>query len=103
MSHGMAPTGPRRATDAELPAIIELLRQASLPTSDLEGHTRAQFWVTTDGDRVTGAIGLERHGEDGLLRSLVVDPADRDRGTRSRDRLRTAPSFARSARRRPRA
>lgn len=80
MTHGAAPPAPRRASDAELPAIIELLRQASLPTRDLERPTPAVFWITSDGGRVTGAIGLERHGADGLLRSLVVDPASRDRG-----------------------
>lgn len=73
-------TAPRRATDAEIPAIVGLLRQASLPTLDLEGYAPVEFWVTTNGNRVTGAIGLERHGSDGLLRSLVVDPAARDRG-----------------------
>ena len=80
MTRVAAHAAPRPAAPAELVAILELLRRATLPTSDVESRTRAEFWVTTDDGRVTGAVGLERHGRDGLLRSLVVDPADRDRG-----------------------
>ena len=71
---------PRAARDDDRGAILDLLRQAALPTDDLEAGTPVDFWVVADGVRPVGAIGLERHGMDGLLRSLVVDPAHRGHG-----------------------
>jgi arsenate reductase len=75
-------TGPelRAATIRDLPAVLDLLKQASLPTEDLQESVGVQFWVAEDGDRVVGAIGLERFGTQGLLRSLVVSPEYRRRG-----------------------
>ena len=60
--------------------VLDLLEQASLPTEDLQESTSVQFWVAEAGDRVVGAIGLERHGNDGLLRSLAVAPSHRNHG-----------------------
>jgi amino-acid N-acetyltransferase len=71
---------PRAARASDRDAILELLRRAALPTADIEAGTPVEFWVVPDGDRPVGAIGLERYGADGLLRSLVVDPDHRSRG-----------------------
>ncbi len=66
------------ASDAE--AIRALLDGAGLPTSDLAEPANLQFWVAEESGRVVGAVGLERYGQAGLLRSLVVDTAHRNGG-----------------------
>ncbi|HEX2533607.1 MAG TPA: arsenic resistance N-acetyltransferase ArsN2 [Chitinophagaceae bacterium] len=59
--------------------IVRLLQQERLPVEDLpEGLPH--FFAAFAGDEVVGAIGLERYADTGLLRSLVVDPAYRNRG-----------------------
>jgi amino-acid N-acetyltransferase len=68
------------ATPADGPAIVALLAQAGLPTADLTPAALAGFLAAHDGDALVGAITVERHGDDGLLRSLVVAPAQRGRG-----------------------
>jgi amino-acid N-acetyltransferase len=67
------------ATPADRPAIRALLVEAGLPVEDLEsGHVL--FWIARNGDAIAGAIGLERSGASGLLRSLAVDAAHREHG-----------------------
>jgi protein-tyrosine-phosphatase/N-acetylglutamate synthase-like GNAT family acetyltransferase len=62
-------------------SVLHLLRAEGLPTSDIEGSSpRARFLVAQDGEAVLGSIALEQHGNDGLLRSLVVSPAARRLG-----------------------
>jgi amino-acid N-acetyltransferase len=68
------------ATPADGPRIVALLAQAGLPTADLTPAALADFLVARDGDALVGAVTVERHGDDGLLRSLVVTPAQRGRG-----------------------
>ncbi|MEA3190516.1 MAG: hypothetical protein QOD77_1098 [Thermoplasmata archaeon] len=61
---------------AERGDVVRLLEEAGLP---LDGLDAAQdLWVATVLGRVVGAVGFERHGRVGLLRSLVV--ADDCRG-----------------------
>jgi amino-acid N-acetyltransferase len=60
--------------------IEALLRAAALPTADLGSATDLRLWAARDAGRVVGAIGLERHGTVGLLRSLVVAPELRGHG-----------------------
>jgi arsenate reductase len=74
------PPDIRSGTEHDRGAVIGLLQQAGLPVADLRGSTGARFWIARDEGRVIGAIGLERHGTDGLLRSLVVAPALRRHG-----------------------
>ena len=63
-----------------LPAAVALLRAAELPTEDLtEAHLR-HFFIANSPDSVVGLVGLELHGRDALLRSLVVDPNARTKG-----------------------
>lgn len=81
----VATAAPRRATAADLPAIRALLASASLPVADLGGEPAVEFLVLELADgTLAGAIGLERHGRAGLLRSLVVDPARRAGGLGAR-------------------
>jgi amino-acid N-acetyltransferase len=59
---------------------IRLLASAGLPVADLtDEHMRAFFYVGSSA-APDAMIGLEIHGPDALLRSLVVSPALRKRG-----------------------
>jgi amino-acid N-acetyltransferase len=66
---------PRDAED-----IRRLLAEAGLPTEDLHRAADRRMWVADHDGRPIGAIGLERYGDTGLLRSLVVTPARRGLG-----------------------
>lgn len=69
------------ATNADRPLIRSLLAEARLPVEDLDQARDLTFLVVRDDTgRPVGAIGLERHGDVGLLRSLVVSPARRRHG-----------------------
>jgi amino-acid N-acetyltransferase len=59
--------------------IAALLEAASLPHEHIDAHL-SDFLVALDGARVVGAVGLERVGAAGLLRSLVVSAEQRGRG-----------------------
>jgi amino-acid N-acetyltransferase len=64
----------------EAPMVVGLLAAAGLPVADVDDSVLAGFLVAHDeAGRVLGAVGLETRGPDGLLRSLVVDPAARGR------------------------
>ncbi len=60
----------RRAAGAGLQRAKRLLLDAGLPVEDLTVDHLA--FVAIDGEEITGAIGVERYGRVGLLRSLVV-------------------------------
>jgi amino-acid N-acetyltransferase len=69
------------ATSTERPAVRSLLAEAGLPVEDLDRAPEPTFWVARDdAGRPIGAVGLERHGDVGLLRSLVVMPGRRRHG-----------------------
>jgi len=65
---------PAEHSDRE--GVRALLLEAGLPLDGLLEVPTTVF-VARDHGRVMGAVALERHGEDGLLRSLVVDPGRR--------------------------
>lgn len=67
------------AGTSDLGAVRTLLVEAGLPLDGLMAVVTVPF-VARDGDRIVAAVALERHGEDGLLRSLVVGPEHRDMG-----------------------
>lgn len=60
------------ATEEQRGEIVRLLDIEQLPVEDLPTQL-AHFFVATAEDKVVGVIGLEIHGEYGLLRSMVVD------------------------------
>jgi amino-acid N-acetyltransferase len=76
-----------RALPADAPAVEALLKAAGLP---LEGAAEALATgvVVRDGDRVVAAAAIERFGDSGLLRSVVV--AEERRGTGLGQRVVTA-------------
>ncbi|BDG08563.1 arsenic resistance N-acetyltransferase ArsN2 [Anaeromyxobacter paludicola] len=61
------------ASPGDLPAIRALLERLHLPAADVSGAGQT-FFVARSGDELVGAVALERHGEDALLRSLAVAP-----------------------------
>lgn len=69
----------RPATQSDYEAVVGLLQAANLPLAGVL-RTLAGFYVAEDRGRILGAVGLELHGTDGLLRSAVVDPAARGTG-----------------------
>jgi len=73
----------RSARAEDMPAITALLAGAALPTTDL-GTSQIAFWVDETAGDIVAAIGLERHVDAGLLRSLVVAPAHRGSGRAQR-------------------
>lgn len=68
-----------RATVDDVVAVEALLSEAGLP---LEGATEALSLgvVVRDGPDVVAAAALERYGDQGLLRSVVVAPNQRGTG-----------------------
>jgi N-acetylglutamate synthase-like GNAT family acetyltransferase len=69
---------PLRA--GERAALAAALAKSELPTADIEAPGRL-FWRFETSDEVpVGFGGLEVHGEDALLRSLVTLPPVRSRG-----------------------
>ncbi|NTS40446.1 GNAT family N-acetyltransferase [Flavisolibacter sp. BT320] len=71
-----------KADPGQRGAIIKLLQAESLPVEDLPASLN-DFFVAKDAGNVIGAIGLERYGDGGLLRSLVVDKAYRNKNIAS--------------------
>ena len=78
----------RKARSTDWPAIRSLLAGSGLPVADLDATSLEHFLLETldDGgqEKVGGAVGLERYGDIGLLRSLVVDESLRGTGCGSR-------------------
>ena len=68
---------PARPEDTD--AVLGLLRSAGLPTAGVEIGV-AEFVVAEYAGQVVGVAGLERHGADGLLRSVAVAGDWRGRG-----------------------
>lgn len=57
----------------------DALKSADLPSDDIDLSGRTFFELTLDGETVAWG-GFETHGTDGLLRSMVVEPAYRSKG-----------------------
>ena len=64
----------------DLRGALELLGRAELTDQDVSEGWGHYFVVREDDGRVVGVAGLELHGEDGLLRSVAVDPDYRGQG-----------------------
>ncbi len=57
-----------------------LLVSEELPVSDLRSPNQLRLFGVRVGDRIIGIVGIESHGNVGLLRSLVVGEASRKSG-----------------------
>lgn len=73
-------TSLRPATVHDLPAILDSLEEAGLPYQDLTAAHTVDFLIAAGGHSVLGIVGLERYGENALLRSLAVRPESRFTG-----------------------
>jgi amino-acid N-acetyltransferase len=60
--------------------VTRLLASASLPTSDLSGQDMKDFFYAGPAAAPVGIVGLQFYGSDALLRSLVVESAQRKQG-----------------------
>ena len=69
----------RSARTDDLPELETLLATNQLPPEGVDEHI-GDFLVAEDNGRIEGAIGLERYGRFGLLRSAVVAPRVRGSG-----------------------
>ena len=69
----------RPARRDDLAAVSALLTTAGLPVAGV-AESFGEFVVAEADGRQVAAAGLERHGDVGLLRSVVVDPAFRGAG-----------------------
>ena len=67
----------RRARQSELREVEEILTGAELP---VDGLAQADIFVLEDEGRIKGVVGMERHGDYALLRSLAVAAAARSSG-----------------------
>lgn len=73
----------RLASAEDEPALRSLLSAAALPVDDVS--TREQDYVLAHVEgALVGCVGLEVHGDAGLLRSFAVAPASRGRGLGTR-------------------
>jgi len=68
------------ATAADREAIAALLDSEGLPSSDLATGGVALIAATRSQGRLAGCIGIEPHGDAGIIRSLAVAPEYRGRG-----------------------
>jgi amino-acid N-acetyltransferase len=64
-------------------AVFALLEEANLPTDDLTDEHLEHFFFLGPRSAPFGMVGLEVHGTDALLRSLVVAPDYRVSGSGS--------------------
>jgi amino-acid N-acetyltransferase len=63
----------RSSNPGDLPAVLALLRDTSLPAAGVEEHFDSFLVARAEGGGLVGCVGLERYGSVGLLRSLAVD------------------------------
>jgi amino-acid N-acetyltransferase len=80
LTAAIAPVAVQPAQAADLPAIRALLQSERLPHEDLTAQHLPDFLVLRDGSALVAIAGLERHGRDGLLRSVAVTPDRRGTG-----------------------
>lgn len=70
----------RFARAGDLDAIIHLLDESALPSSDLAQLGVDDFILAEQDGAVVGCVGVERCGSDALLRSLAVEDSRRGTG-----------------------
>jgi N-acetylglutamate synthase-like GNAT family acetyltransferase len=63
-----------KAPPACLDNVLEILSQVNLPHDGVEEHFGGFLIARSGGGKILGCVGLERHGDLGLLRSAAVLP-----------------------------
>lgn len=69
----------RQASAEDLAPIVSLLERSELPTDDCRERIDG-FVLLEDGENIIATGGLELHGKEGLIRSIVVVPDRRGTG-----------------------
>jgi len=69
----------KAATRSDFESVSTLLSQQKLPVEDIT-EDLSHFFVVKQDDMPVAVIGMEHHGEIGLLRSMATDPAYRNHG-----------------------
>ena len=69
-----------KANKQDIKSINQLLENEQLPIVEEAEFSDHLFKVLDNNKSIIGAIGLERYGRFGLLRSMVVDPKYRNKG-----------------------
>lgn len=72
-----------RASEADGPSILQLLRDSGLPTDGLIDHLTTAL-VAHDGAAIIGCAAVEIYPDGALLRSVAVAPAARGQGAGER-------------------
>lgn len=72
-----------RAGNEQRLVVTTLLQSEKLPADDLPSSLD-NFFIAVEDDTVIGAIGLERYGNYGLLRSIAVSKDHRNKNIASR-------------------
>jgi amino-acid N-acetyltransferase len=73
----------RAAGQRDIDRIESLLEEGGLPSEGVRAKPEA-FFLATAGTKLVGVGGIERHGSNGLLRSVVVPESHRGQGYGSR-------------------
>jgi len=74
------PPGMRIVARPDEADVRRLLAEADLPTSDLTPEKLGNFFACERAGQLVAIAGLELHGAEGLLRSVVVSPRSRSQG-----------------------
>ena len=74
----------RAAEPADYAAVTTLLAQAGLPVEGVADQFGDGYVVACGAGALAGVAAIERHGNCGLLRSVVVAPGERSRGLAAR-------------------
>jgi C_GCAxxG_C_C family probable redox protein len=69
----------KQASKSDIPEILSLLEQYSLPTQDIL-YEKQLFWMVKKDKQVLGTIAIENYEPFGLLRSFAVDPSNQNQG-----------------------
>jgi amino-acid N-acetyltransferase len=70
----------RSANRDDIPAVELAIRDAELTTSGLRDQFGESYAVAESDGQIVGVVGIEVHGDNGLLRSAVVMPPWRGKG-----------------------
>ncbi len=80
----MKPSANKRTTFTEVISpskeVLEILRQAQLPTADIVNSLNLNLLGVREGGRLVGVVGIEVYGRVGMLRSLAVVSGRRKSG-----------------------
>ena len=69
----------QKAGEKDFETVCKLLLQENLPIADLNPLLE-NFFIAVEDNKITGVIGMDRYGKDGLLRSAIVQKEYRNTG-----------------------